>query len=249
MSSQLTCTNVIKSYQQGDNKTEVLKGLSLDVKAGEMVAIVGSSGCGKSTFLHIAGGLDKPTSGSVEVSGVDLSGLSDKARAAYRNQHIGFIYQFHHLMMEFSALENVAMPLLIRKEQPKLAKEKAIKMLEKVGLSHRVEHQPSQLSGGERQRVAIARALLCDAPFLILDEATSALDTESERHIQDALEEVMQGRTTFVIAHRLSTIENADRILVMGKGQIVEQGNHQQLLDLNGRYAQLHSKQFVDEAE
>jgi lipoprotein-releasing system ATP-binding protein len=224
MSSQLTCTEVIKSYQQGDNKTEVLKGLSLDVKAGEMVAIVGSSGCGKSTFLHIAGGLDKPTSGSVEVSGADLSELSDKARAAYRNQHIGFIYQFHHLMMEFSALENVAMPLLIRKEQPKVAREKAIKMLEKVGLSHRVDHQPSQLSGGERQRVAIARALITEPSIVLADEPTGNLDAETAEQVFDLILALNnEVKTSFVIVtHDLDLANKMDRQLKLEQGRLVE---------------------------
>lgn len=224
MSSQLTCANVIKTYQQGENSTDVLKGLSLDVKAGEMVAIVGSSGCGKSTFLHIAGGLDKPTSGSVKVSGVDLSELSDKERAAYRNQHIGFIYQFHHLMMEFSALENVAMPLMIRKEKPKVAKQKAIKMLEKVGLSHRIEHQPSQLSGGERQRVAIARALITEPSIVLADEPTGNLDAETAEQIFDLILSLNKDvKTSFVIVtHDLELASKMDRQLKLEQGKLVE---------------------------
>lgn len=224
MSSQLTCANVIKTYQQGENSTDVLKGLSLDVKAGEMVAIVGSSGCGKSTFLHIAGGLDKPTSGSVKVSGVDLSELSDKERAAYRNQHIGFIYQFHHLMMEFSALENVAMPLMIRKEKPKVAKQKAIEMLEKVGLSHRIEHQPSQLSGGERQRVAIARALITEPSIVLADEPTGNLDAETAEQIFDLILSLNKDvKTSFVIVtHDLELASKMDRQLKLEQGKLVE---------------------------
>jgi len=224
MSSQLTCANVIKTYQQGENSTDVLKGLSLDVKAGEMVAIVGSSGCGKSTFLHIAGGLDKPTSGSVKVSGVDLSELSEKERAAYRNQHIGFIYQFHHLMMEFSALENVAMPLMIRKEKPKVAKQKAIKMLEKVGLSHRIEHQPSQLSGGERQRVAIARALITEPSIVLADEPTGNLDAETAEQIFDLILSLNKDvKTSFVIVtHDLELASKMDRQLKLEQGKLVE---------------------------
>lgn len=189
-----------------------------------MVAIVGSSGCGKSTFLHIAGGLDKPTSGSVKVSGVDLSELSDKERAAYRNQHIGFIYQFHHLMMEFSALENVAMPLMIRKEKPKVAKQKAIKMLEKVGLSHRIEHQPSQLSGGERQRVAIARALITEPSIVLADEPTGNLDAETAEQIFDLILSLNKDvKTSFVIVtHDLELASKMDRQLKLEQGKLVE---------------------------
>jgi lipoprotein-releasing system ATP-binding protein len=160
MNSGLRCEQLNKSYFQGDLETSVLKGLDLTVAPGELVAIVGSSGCGKSTFLHLAGVLDTPTSGEVYINDINVKTLSEKQRAAFRNKHIGFIYQFHHLMMEFSAQENVAMPLLIRGDKPKKALVAAQEMLTQVGLSHRFEHRPSQLSGGERQRVAIARALV-----------------------------------------------------------------------------------------
>ena len=160
MQDVLICRNINKTYQDGSNATPVLHDVSLSIKAGEHVAILGSSGSGKSTLLHILGGLDKPSSGEVEFNGKSLGQLSGNALAKLRNDEMGFIYQFHHLLGEFTALENVAMPLRIRGLSTKLAHGKAREMLDEVGLSHRVDHLPSTMSGGERQRVAIARALV-----------------------------------------------------------------------------------------
>ncbi|MDG1751791.1 MAG: ATP-binding cassette domain-containing protein, partial [Thalassotalea sp.] len=169
MSNGLQCKQLKKSYFQGKVETPVLHGLDLTVAKGELLAIVGSSGCGKSTFLHLAGGLDSPTSGEVFINDINIHQLSDKEKAKFRNQHIGFIYQFHHLMMEFSAIENVAMPLLIRGDSAKKAEASAKAMLDKVGLGHRGHHRPSELSGGERQRVAIARALVTEPALILAD--------------------------------------------------------------------------------
>ncbi|MBL4910160.1 MAG: lipoprotein-releasing ABC transporter ATP-binding protein LolD [Alteromonadaceae bacterium] len=222
MSNVLSCHQLNKFYQQGDVKTSVLVDLNLTVKQGEILAIVGSSGCGKSTFLHLAGALDKPTSGEVTINGVDIHQLSDKKRAQFRNQHIGFIYQFHHLMMEFSAEENVAMPLLIRGDKPKQALAQAQTMLAQVGLSHRLKHRPSALSGGERQRVAIARALVTKPSLVLADEPTGNLDFDSAEQIYQLLRELNQSiKTSFVIVtHDLVLAARLDRQLTLDHGNL-----------------------------
>lgn len=222
MSNSLLCKQLTKSYFQGDIETKVLQGLDLTVTAGELLAVVGSSGCGKSTFLHLAGALDSPTSGEVIINGINIHTLSDKARAKFRNQHIGFIYQFHHLMMEFSALENVAMPLFIRGDSPKLALSSAQKMLEQVGLSHRCHHRPSELSGGERQRVAIARALVTKPSLVLADEPTGNLDFDTAEQIYQLLRELNNSvNTSFVIVtHDLVLAARMDRQLKLDHGQL-----------------------------
>lgn len=224
MSSVLTCQLLSKIYQQGNESTQVLTDLNLSVEAGELVAVVGRSGCGKSTFLHLAGGLDTPSSGKVLVNDVELNQMSDNALAKFRNQHIGFIYQFHHLMMEFSALENVAMPLLIRGEKPASAKQQALAILEKVGLGHRVEHLPSQLSGGERQRVAIARALVAKPSVILADEPTGNLDFDTAEQIYQLIIELNRElKTSFVIVtHDLSLAQRMDRQLQLDHGKLVD---------------------------
>ena len=223
MSKVLVCHQLKKSYQQGDIETKVLQGLDLEVAAGELLAVVGSSGCGKSTFLHLAGALDVPTSGDVFINDVNIHQLSDKARAAFRNQHIGFIYQFHHLMMEFSALENVAMPLLIRGDSAKKAQQAASLMLEKVGLSHRIAHRPGELSGGERQRVAIARALVTQPALVLADEPTGNLDFDTAEQIFQLLKELNATvNTSFVIVtHDLSLAARMDRQLKLDHGRLL----------------------------
>ena len=216
------CRQLSKSYQQGPITTPVLSHLDLAVKAGELVAIVGSSGCGKSTFLHLAGALDTPSAGEVFINGVNIHQLSEKQRAKFRNQHIGFIYQFHHLMMEFSAQENVAMPLLIRGDSPKDALAQAQVMLEQVGLSHRSHHRPSELSGGERQRVAIARALVTKPSLILADEPTGNLDFDTAEQIYQLLQTLNRTvNTSFVIVtHDLTLAAKMDRQLRLEHGHL-----------------------------
>jgi lipoprotein-releasing system ATP-binding protein len=222
MSNGLQCKQLKKSYFQGKVETSVLHGLDLTVEKGELLAIVGSSGCGKSTFLHLAGGLDTPTSGEVFINGINIHQLSDKEKAKFRNQHIGFIYQFHHLMMEFSAVENVAMPLLIRGDSAKQAQESAKAMLEKVGLGHRGHHRPSELSGGERQRVAIARALVTEPALILADEPTGNLDFDTAEQIYQLLKALNNTvNTSFVIVtHDLTLAAKMDRQLRLDHGQL-----------------------------
>ena len=222
MSKVLQCCQLTKSYKQGDIETKVLKNLDLSVEKGELIAVVGSSGCGKSTFLHLAGALDTPSSGKVLINGIDIHQLSDKERAKFRNQHIGFIYQFHHLMMEFTAQENVAMPLMIRGEKPKQALLSAKNMLEQVGLSHRIDYRPSQLSGGERQRVAIARALVTKPSLVLADEPTGNLDSDTAEQIYQLIRSLNKtAQTSFVIVtHDLVLASRMDRQVKLVQGQI-----------------------------
>tara|TARA_B110000014_G_C20121130_1_gene594179 strand:- start:2298 stop:3005 length:708 start_codon:yes stop_codon:yes gene_type:complete len=222
MSNVLYCKNLSKTYQQGEIETNVLRDLNLTVKKAELLAIVGSSGCGKSTFLHLAGALDKPSQGDVFINGVDIHQLNDKERAAFRNKNVGFIYQFHHLMMEFSALENVAMPLLIKGDSPKKAKLAAQKLLEEVGLGHRIAHRPSELSGGERQRVAIARALVTKPSLILADEPTGNLDADSAEQIYQLIRRLNQTvETSFVVVtHDLTLANKLDRQLTLNQGKL-----------------------------
>jgi lipoprotein-releasing system ATP-binding protein len=222
MNNVLCCQQLSKSYQQGELITPVLHKLELTVPSGELLAIVGSSGCGKSTFLHLAGALDQPSSGKVLINDVDIHQLSDKQRAKFRNQHIGFIYQFHHLMMEFSAEENVAMPLLIRGDKPALALAQARTLLAQVGLSHRMGYRPSELSGGERQRVAIARALVTKPALILADEPTGNLDFDTAEQIYQLLRELnQQVNTSFVIVtHDLVLAARMDRQLKLSHGHL-----------------------------
>lgn len=221
----LACCHLSKSYIQGDIETKVLNDLALSVDAGELLAVVGSSGCGKSTFLHLAGALDTPTSGQVLINGIDIHQLSDKERAKFRNQHIGFIYQFHHLMMEFTAQENVAMPLMIKGEKPEKALLAAKEMLNDVGLSHRITYRPSQLSGGERQRVAIARALVTKPSLVLADEPTGNLDSDTAEQIYQLIRRLNKSvNTSFVIVtHDLTLASRMDRQVKLERGQLVSQ--------------------------
>ncbi|OKY27900.1 MULTISPECIES: lipoprotein-releasing ABC transporter ATP-binding protein LolD [Thalassotalea] len=230
MSNGLICKQLTKVYQQGTMETSVLQGVDLTVASGELLAIVGSSGSGKSTLLHLAGGLDSPSSGQVFINGTDIHTLSEKKKAKFRNQHIGFIYQFHHLMMEFSALENVAMPLLIRGLQENEAEKLASEMLAQVGLSHRLAHRPSELSGGERQRVAIARALVTKPALVLADEPTGNLDFDTAEQIYQLLKTLNRTLNTsfIIVTHDLTLAAKMDRQIKLDHGVLV---NVEELVD------------------
>ncbi|ABC29174.1 ABC-type antimicrobial peptide transport system, ATPase component [Hahella chejuensis KCTC 2396] len=196
----LKCQSVHKVYVQGKESIEVLRGVNIALYPEQTVAIVGASGSGKSTLLNIMGALDHPSSGSISISGQDVSDMDEKAKARLRNAHVGFVYQFHHLLPEFSALENVCMPLLLRGVAVKEAKKEAEYWLGRVGLSHRLKHRPGQLSGGERQRVAIARALSPRPSCVLMDEPTGNLDPETAESVQALLWDlVRQNQTSFVL--------------------------------------------------
>ncbi|ELR8700938.1 lipoprotein-releasing ABC transporter ATP-binding protein LolD [Vibrio vulnificus] len=220
MNKLLQCYQVSKIYREGEFETEVLKGVDFELEQGELVAIVGTSGSGKSTLLHILGALDDATQGEVAFLDYQLSALSGNKQAQVRNQHLGFIYQFHHLLADFTAVENVAMPLLIGGESPKQAKLAAEALLEKVGLQHRMHHRPSELSGGERQRVAIARALVNKPALVLADEPTGNLDHKTALQIYDLMRELNRESDTafLVVTHDNELAAKMDRILYMQDG-------------------------------
>ncbi len=223
MSNFLQCNDIRKTYREGSLDTEVLKGVSFEIEKGELVSIIGTSGSGKSTLLHILGALDDASEGSVSFLGQDLASLSSNKQAKLRNQHLGFVYQFHHLLSDFSALENVAMPLLIGGEKPAKAKQEAQLLLDKVGLSHRVDHRPSELSGGERQRVAIARALVNKPALVLADEPTGNLDHNTALSIYDLMRELNREYDTafLVVTHDGELAAKMDRQLHMQDGLLV----------------------------
>jgi lipoprotein-releasing system ATP-binding protein len=221
--SVLTCTNVSKKYGDGTLAVKVLHQININIVQGERVAIVGASGSGKSTLLNILGGLDIPDTGDVTVAGELLSAMNADQRGFLRNRSLGFVYQFHHLLPEFTAVENVSMPLLIGKMATAQAKEKAIRILERVGLGHRLDHKPSELSGGERQRVAIARALVTSPACVLMDEPTGNLDTHSADSIQALMLELNQsiGTSFIVVTHDLRLAAKMDRTLTLSDGALV----------------------------
>ncbi len=223
MSNLLQCHNICKTYREGALDTQVLKGVSFELKKGELASIIGSSGSGKSTLLHILGALDDATEGSVSFLGQDLANLSSNKQAKLRNRHLGFVYQFHHLLADFSALENVAMPLLIGGEKVADAKAKAQALLEKVGLSHRIDHRPAELSGGERQRVAIARALVNSPDLVLADEPTGNLDHKTALSIYDLMRELNResGTAFLVVTHDGELASKMDRQLHMKDGLLL----------------------------
>lgn len=220
----LQCNKLCKHYNEGDIQTRVLRDVSFSIQPGEMVAIVGSSGSGKSTLLHLLGGLDKPVSGEVIFNGQSLNLLSSQQKAGLRNRELGFIYQFHHLLPDFTALENVAMPLLIAGQHRKQAQRQAEEMLKSVGLAKRANHRPAELSGGERQRVAIARALVNNPRLVMADEPTGNLDARNADAIFDLLGELnaRQGTAFLVVTHDLGLANRLSRQMEMSDGQLSE---------------------------
>jgi len=203
MSSLLEVRNLTKFYGTGAGKVEVLKGIDLTVAAGDTVALVGPSGAGKSTLLHLMGTIDRPSTGEVLFDGKDIFALADQPLASFRNRSIGFVFQFHHLLPEFTALENVMMPLLIGGERKKLAEEKARALLNDVGLTHRITHRPGELSGGEQQRVAIARALVRSPRLLLADEPTGNLDMKTSEEVHALLYSIQSqtGISLVIVTH------------------------------------------------
>ncbi len=220
----LTCTGIHKTFIDGAAETQVLNDVNFSLREGELAAIVGASGSGKSTLLHILGALDNPTHGDVMFHGESLTKMSSNQQAKLRNQHVGFIYQFHHLLADFSALENAAMPLLIAGQSAKKAKDAAAVLLERVGLGHRMSHRPSALSGGERQRVAIARALVNEPALVLADEPTGNLDHKTAIETYDLMRELNQtSKTAFlVVTHDQSLAAKMSRQFTMLDGVLRE---------------------------
>ena len=221
----LSCQNVSKFYQEGTQQTEVLKQVSFSMQPSELVAIVGSSGSGKSTLLHTLGGLDQPTSGEVFIKGQSLQQMTPNALAKLRNQYLGFVYQFHHLMADFTALENVMMPMLIGQQNKTEAQDRAEQILSAVGLQHRISHRPSALSGGERQRVAIARALVNNPALVLADEPTGNLDHKTTESIFELIQQLNQEKQIafLLVTHDLNLAEKLNRRLIMQDGVLREE--------------------------
>ena len=225
MTTLLHCENISKFYEEGEQQVQVLKNVSFSMEKGERVAIVGSSGSGKSTLLHSLGGLDQPSAGEVWIADQSLQKLSANQLADLRNRYLGFVYQFHHLMADFTALENVMMPMLIGRQNKSEAADRAEKMLQAVGLSHRITHRPSALSGGERQRVAIARALVNNPSLVLADEPTGNLDQKTTESIFDLIKQLNheQNIAFLLVTHDLNLAQKLSRRFVMRDGILTEE--------------------------
>jgi lipoprotein-releasing system ATP-binding protein len=218
----ISVRGLTKSFRMGNTEVAVLRGIDLDIPKGEMLSIVGASGVGKSTLLHVIGALDKPTSGQVIYDGKDVFSMSNGELATFRNRNVGFVFQFHHLLPEFSALENVLIPSMIGGMEPKLAKHRAEALLEEVGLSGRLTHRPGELSGGEQQRVAIARALMSEPKVILADEPTGNLDTHTAQSVHELLKRLNheKGLTSIIVTHNERLAEMGDRTVRMVDGLI-----------------------------
>ncbi|MFK8041484.1 lipoprotein-releasing ABC transporter ATP-binding protein LolD [Congregibacter sp.] len=217
----LSCRNVHKSYEDGRSRVTVLRGVDFALEEGEKVAIIGSSGSGKSTLLNLLGGLDHVSEGEVALAGKVLTPMSESQLAAWRNLHLGFVYQFHHLLPEFSALENVAMPQLIAGVSRREAQAKAAAMLDEVGLSNRSTHRPGQLSGGERQRVAIARSLINNPGCVLMDEPTGNLDPDAAEQVLELIDKLREKHSAFVVVtHDLGVARRMQRVLRLTEGRL-----------------------------
>lgn len=221
-SVMLQCQGLTRIYREGPRDLTVLHHLDLEVRAGERVAVVGSSGSGKTTLLNLLGGLDKPSAGEVRVAGESLAQFGEAALGTFRNHHIGFVYQFHHLLAELTALENAALPLIIRGQRRRQAKQRAALILERVGMAERAEHKPGELSGGERQRVAIARALITDPSLVLMDEPTGNLDQSTAASILSLMDELASTSACafVVVTHDLSLAAHQDRVLRLDGGRL-----------------------------
>ncbi|TGN41443.1 ABC transporter ATP-binding protein [Marinobacter confluentis] len=221
----IDCEKVTRTYSEGPSELTIFSDISLQVVAGETVGIVGSSGAGKTTLLNLLGGLDRPSSGHIDICGQDIHRLSEAGRARFRNRHLGFVYQFHHLLPEFSALENVMLPGTLGGMSVRKASDRAAAMLERVGLGQRLRHKPGELSGGERQRVAIARALVNEPECVLMDEPTGNLDEQTGRGVQELIESLRDqiGIAFVLVTHDMSMARSLGRVLRLEQGQLFQE--------------------------